>query len=185
MEILLIFFMAIGLSSACGYRVFIPPLIMNISHHAGYLTLNSNFNWLVSDFSFFVLLLASILEISSYYVPWLDNLLDTISFPLSIIAGTILTSSFITGIDPAFAWTLSAIVGGGSAGVISSSTSAIRMISTTTTGGLTNPIISTLENIMSFVISILSIIAPLIAIIISIFFIYKIKNRKRIRILRR
>lgn len=161
MELILALCMGVGLSAACGYRVFIPPLIINIASQAGYIKLNPSFSWLTSEVAFVVLLIAAFLEIGAYYIPWLDNLLDTISVPTSVIAGTLLTASFITNTDPLLAWTLSAIVGGGASGLTSASTGLIRLSSTGMTGGIANPIISTIENISSFILSILSIILPI------------------------
>lgn len=184
MELILALCMGIGLSSACGYRIFMPPLIINIACHAGYMNLNPDFNWLTSEVAFFVLLIASGLEIGAYYVPWLDNLLDTISVPTSVIAGTILTASFITNTHPLLAWTLSAIVGGGASGLTSASTGLLRLGSTGMTGGLANPIISTVENFLSLILSILSIVLPIIMIVLIVlmpFFAIKVFKKIKLR----
>ena len=61
-----------------------------------------------------IFLVAAIFEIGGYYIPWIDNLLDTIASPASIVAGTVITASFVTGLDPWLQWLLGVIAGGAS-----------------------------------------------------------------------
>ena len=39
----------VGLSAACGFRVFVPPLAMCIAHKAGMLNFTGEFAWMGSD----------------------------------------------------------------------------------------------------------------------------------------
>ncbi len=61
---------------------------------------------------------AAILEIGAYYVPWMDNLLDTIATPLAVAAEIIATASVMSDISPFLKWTIAIIAGGGIAGTI-------------------------------------------------------------------
>jgi hypothetical protein len=132
------------------------------------------------------LLLQLLLKSALIIYHGIDNVLDTISAPLAAIAGTLLTASFITGMSPIVQWTLAIIVGGGTAGLISTGTWVMRLGSSTTTGGLGNHILATIENFASLVLSILSLIIPVIMGIFTfgmmIFFSIKIFNRKKNRI---
>ena len=58
------------------------------------------------------------------------------------------------------------IVGGGTAGVVQASTVAVRGVSTATTGGVGNPVIATGEWIGAIVLSILSLITPVLVVIL-------------------
>ena len=78
----------IGLSAACGCRLFVPFLGMGIAHAAGHLTLAPGFEWLGSTPALVALSTATALEIAGYYIPWVDNLLDTAATPAAAIAGT-------------------------------------------------------------------------------------------------
>jgi hypothetical protein len=108
-----------------------------------------------------IFLVATLFEIAGYYIPWIDNLLDTIASPASIAAGTVITASFITGMDPWLQWLLGVIAGGGAAGAVQATTVVARASSTVTTGGLGNPIVASVETSGAFLGSALSIlVAP-------------------------
>ena len=68
-------------------------------------------------------------------------------------------------LDPLITWSLAIIAGGGAATAIKASTSTARLASTATTGGIANPIVSTVESGTSIVLSVLALVAPVIAII--------------------
>lgn len=156
--------LGISLSAASGFRVFIPLLIMSIAALTGFLDLPTNFDWLGSNESLIVFAVASLLEIGAYYVPVLDNVLDTIATPLAAAVGAFITASTVPpDMSPLVQWTLAIIAGGGSAGLVKSLTSIFRIGSTTATGGLANPIFATLELISSIALSILAIALPIIA----------------------
>src|SRR5207302_11014775 len=88
---------------------------------------------------------ATSLEIAGYYIPWLDHLLDTLATPASIVAGIIVTASAVGDMSPFLKWTLAVIAGGGAAGLVQGATVMTRAVSPATTGGLANPLVSTLE----------------------------------------
>ena len=156
-------FVGLGLAAACGFRVFVPFLIMSIAAHSGYLELGDGFQWIGTTPALVAFAAATILEIAAYYIPWVDNLLDTLAAPSAVVAGTIVTASALTDVDPFLKWTLAAIGGGGVAGIVQTATTAIRHASTLTTGGLANPIVSTVEAASSFAFAILAIVLPVIA----------------------
>jgi len=163
METILSLLVGIGLSAACGFRVFVPLLIASIAAHSGHLKLAAGFSWLGSDVTLIAFAVATALEIAAYYVPWIDNLLDTIATPAAIVAGTLITASLVTGMSPFLRWTLAVIAGGGVAGAVQGSTVLTRAISSTGTGGLINPIVSTMELGGSLIMSVLAIIVPVLA----------------------
>jgi len=157
----------VALSATCGFRVFIPLLAVNIGTRAQdangqpLIELAGGFDWLSSDIAMMIFLVATLFEIAGYYIPWIDNLLDTIASPASIAAGTVITASFITGMDPWLQWLLGVIAGGGAAGAVQATTVVARASSTVTTGGLGNPIVASVETSGAFLGSALSIlVAP-------------------------
>ena len=165
MEHLLSICMGIALAACCGFRVFVPLLVASLGTKFGLIPSHTGFEWLGSWTAVSIFGTASILEIGAYYVPLVDHFLDSLTTPLSMIAGTALASSFFTdffeGI-PSLKWVLGVIVGGGSAGMVQAGTAMARVGSTATTGGLGNPILSTIENAMSVFFSALSLLIPVI-----------------------
>ena len=160
----------VALSATCGFRVFVPLLAVNIGTRAKdadgqpLIELAAGFDWLSSDIAMMVFLVAAIFEIGGYYIPWIDNLLDSVASPAAIVAGTLITASFITGMDPWLQWLLALIAGGGVAGAVQATTVVTRASSTVTTGGLGNPIVSSVETSGAFLGSALSILAAPFAI---------------------
>jgi Domain of unknown function (DUF4126) len=168
MEIILSLLVGIGLSAACGFRVFVPLLVVSIASHAGHLTLAPGFAWMGSDAALVAFAVATVLEIAAYYVPWLDNLLDTMATPAAIVAGTIVTASVVTGMSPLLKWTLAVIAGGGAAGLVQGTTILTRGASSLGTGGLANPILATAELGGSIVTSVVSLFWPILALILIV-----------------
>ena len=164
METLLSICVGIGLSAACGFRVFVPLLVMNIASLSGHLTLAHGFEWLGSYPALMAFSVATCLEIAGYYIPWVDHILDTIATPAAIIAGTIVTASTVTDLSPFLKWTLAVIAGGGTAGLVQGATVATRGASAVTTAGLANPLVATLELGGATITSLLAILAPVLAV---------------------
>ncbi|GAB3981867.1 DUF4126 domain-containing protein [Spirosoma terrae] len=156
----------VGLAACCGFRVFVPLLIASVATKLGFIGTVAGFEWLSGWPALFGLSIATIFEIGAYYIPWLDNLLDTLATPASIIAGTLLSTSFLHIDNPILHWGLGLMLGGSSAGIVQAGTSLLRMGSSITTGGVANPAVATGENVASLSLSIFSIFLPLIAVVI-------------------
>jgi hypothetical protein len=170
----------VGLSAACGFRVFVPLLVLSIASHTGHVPLSHGFEWLSSNPALIAFSVATALEVLGYYIPWIDHLLDTIASPAAVLAGTLITASTVGDIGPFWKWSLAIIAGGGAAGLVQGTTVATRAGSLASTGGLANPIVSTLELAGAIVTSILAIVVPVLALILlSIFFV--LLGRKLLR----
>jgi Domain of unknown function (DUF4126) len=175
-------FLGLALSASSGFRVFVPLLISNLAVKFGAIGITPDFTWMASHTATGILSVACIAEIASYYVTYIDNLLDSIALPASVIAGTLLTSQFLPIDDPAIKWGLGLLAGGGVAGTIQSSTTLLRLASTKFTGGFGNAFISSFENFASVIVTILAIWLPIImgvsALLLSIFLLRKVFKKK-------
>lgn len=156
----------VGLAACCGFRVFVPLLVASIATKFGLIGTMTGFEWLGGWPALLGLSVATVFELGAYYVPWLDNLLDTVATPASVIAGTLLSTSFLQIESPVLHWGLGLMLGGSSAGIIQAGTSLLRLGSTATTGGLANPVVATGENVASLGLSLLTVFVPLIAIVV-------------------
>ena len=166
METLLAIFVGIGLAAACGFRIFVPLLVMSVASLSGQLTLSPEFAWIGTYPALAAFAIATIFEIAAYYVPWLDNLLDTVAVPAATVAGTIVMASAVSDMSPFLKWGLAVIVGGGVAGTVQGFTAITRIASTATTGGLGNSVVSTAEAGGSLIMSILALAVPVLAAIL-------------------
>lgn len=162
-ELILMILMGIGLSAACGFRIFVPFLIVSIASLSGYITLSDSFSWIGTLPALIAFSVATVLEITAYYIPWLDNLMDTLATPIAVIAGIVLTASVVTGMSPFIKWALAIIAGGGIAATVQTLTGLTRLTSSTTTGGIANPLVSSAELGGSALLAVSAVFLPLIA----------------------
>lgn len=175
----------IGLAAACGFRVFVPLLLVSVATYAGMIDVSQGFAWLGSVPALIILSVATTLEVIAYYVPWLDNALDVIASPAAVIAGIMVTASMVTDVEPWLKWTLAVIAGGGVAGAVQTVTSGSRLMSTAVTAGIGNNVVSTAELAGSAVVSVLALLFPIAAIIlvvIAFIFIVRFISKRKLPI---
>lgn len=186
MAVLLEVSLGIGLSAASGFRVFVPFLLMSLAARAGMLHLGGHFAWIGSNAALITFAIATAVEILAYYVPWLDHLLDSLATPAAVVAGVLITASVITSADPLWRWTLAVIAGGGAAAAVQATTVGGRGASLLFTGGLGNPLVSTLELVGSLLLSVASIVLPLagVLLVLLVLLIVTLRLRRRARLRR-
>jgi len=168
LQIFLSICLGIGLSAACGFRVFVPLLCVSIASLTGQVQLGSSFAWVGTTPALIAFTVATVLEIGAYYLPFVDNLLDTIAGPLAALAGVFVAALAMTDVDPFWRWTLAIIAGGGMAASTQLATTKLRAISSATTAGIGNPVLATIEAIVASVLSAISLIWPVAALIVAI-----------------
>lgn len=182
-ELLLSVALGIGLSAACGFRVFVPYLVMSIAVQSGYLTVGDSWQWMGTWRAVAVFSLATLLEIAAYYVPWLDSFLDTIATPAAVIAGIVATASVLTGMSPLMTWSLAAIAGGGTAGVVQGGTVLLRSASSLCTFGTANFIVSSLEWLGALLFAVLALLLPVVTVflvvIMVVWAVWRLRSRRR------
>ena len=88
--------LGVGLAAATGLRLFLPMLVVSVAAYTGHLPLSDNFAWLATLPALILLSVAALVEILAYYIPGLDNLLDTLATPAAFVAGTIVAAAVIT-----------------------------------------------------------------------------------------
>ena len=165
MELVLALLIGVSLSAACGFRIFVPPLVISIAAQAGHLELADGFAWMATPAATIAFGIATVVEVTGYFVPWVDNLLDTMSVPAAAVAGTFMTASMVTDVSPLLQWSLAAVVGGGVATTVSAGTAVARGHSTTFTLGFANPAVSLLELVLAGGLSVGAAIVPVLSLV--------------------
>ena len=181
-ETVISIFLGIGLAASVGFRVFLPLFALSLVGYFDVWSLNDSWQWIGSLAAVITLGVATIFEIFAYFIPWVDNLLDSMAVPLAAIAGTAVMVSTVAGLDPVVTWSLAIIAGGGTATAIKGAGATSRLASTATTGGVANPVISTVETGTAMVVTTASIFAPMLAtvfVIIILFIIFRIYRKIR------
>jgi hypothetical protein len=173
--------LGVGLAAAVGLRVFLPLLVLAIAGYAGAVPLSESFQWLATLPAVAMLAVAAVVEIAAYYVPGVDNLLDTIATPTALVAGTIAAAAVMTDLPPIVKWTTAVIAGGGAAGLTQGVTSLLRLKSTATTGGVGNPVVATGELGGAATLSLLAIFAPIVALVLVVLMVWlAVKGLRRL-----
>ncbi len=166
MDALLGIGLGLGLSAACGFRVFVPLLVMSIAAQSGHLRLAPGFEWIGTVPAFLAFATATLLEILAYAIPWLDNLLDTLATPAAALAGMLASASVMADLPPLLRWGIAVIAGGAAAGVVQGATVLLRLHSAALTGGIGNPVLSFLELTGALTTAILALALPLLCLIL-------------------
>jgi hypothetical protein len=160
--------LGIGLAAATGLRLFLPMLVVSAAAYTGHLPLGDNFAWLATPPALILLSMAALLEILAYYIPGVDNLLDTLATPAAFVAGTVVSAAVITDLPPMVKWAAAIIAGGGIAGLTQTVTTVLRAKSAVMTGTLGNPVIATAELGGSLLVSLLALAAPLLTLLVIV-----------------
>lgn len=168
MELLLSILIGLGLAAATGFRVFVPFLVLSIAARSGHVDLSSGFDWIASEPALWTFAVATLLEIGAYYLPWLDNLLDTVATPTAVIAGVALTAAATGEMSPLLSWSLAILAGGGVSATFQGLTAGTRGISSVTTAGLANPLVATGETAASTLLSVAAVVVPVVAFVLVV-----------------
>jgi hypothetical protein len=149
-------FAGVGLAAACGFRVFLPLFVASLAANMGIDVsgqaefahfLGDDFQWLGDTPITVALGAATLLEVASYYIPWIDNFLDMIATPAALVAGTFITGALMPEFvgDGSYKWIAATIAGGGTAGLVQVASVMSRSTATAATGGIGNPFVATAE----------------------------------------
>ncbi len=168
MDVALGICLGLGLSAACGFRVFVPMFVLSLAAKSDFVGLADGFAWMGSWGAVTAFGTATLLEAIAYYVPWLDHALDVVASPAAVVAGFTTTAACIVDADPLMQWSAAAIGGAGVAGAIQSATVATRSASTLTTGGLANFLVATAEGVGSLLMSLLAVFVPIAAAVLAV-----------------
>jgi len=154
--------LGIGLAAATGFRIFIPLLVAGLAARLDVLPLGDSFQWLQSTPALMMLGTAAIAETLAYYIPGVDHALDVVASPATLAAGIVASAAVMTDIPPEVMWPVAVIAGGGVAGLTKGTTALLRAKSGVMTGGLANPIVSTVETVGATGTAVLAIAVPLL-----------------------
>jgi hypothetical protein len=157
--------LGLGLAAACGFRVFIPLLVVSAGAHFGIVHLASGWQWMGSMPALLTFGCATVLEVLGYYIPWVDHALDAVATPAAVVAGVVASGSVLTDLPPLVKWTATIIGGGGIAALVQGSTVSLRAASGATTAGLGNPVVATAELAGASVTSLVSVLFPVFALV--------------------
>ena len=156
-------FSAFGLASAAGFNAYVPLLTVGlVARYTDLLRLAEPFDVLTQPWVLAVIGVLAVVDFVADKIPAVDTAWHGLGALVSPIAGAVLFASqqnVLSDMHPAIGALAGLIVAGGFHG----GRAAVRPVSTATTGGLGNPVLSLLEDVLSGLLSLLAVFLPVIA----------------------
>jgi hypothetical protein len=161
----------VALAAAAGLRAFLPLLVLSVAARLGLVGLHENVSFLASDVALWALLVATVLEMVGDKIPLVDHLLDAAATFVRPTAGLLAGLAVLADLPDAVIVVLALFFA-----MISLGThlehAKTRAGSTVLTAGVGNPALSFFEDFLSGALSILALLAPLLAALLAFGFIY-------------
>lgn len=152
--------MGIGLAAVSGLRAFLPLFVVGAAGRMDWVPLSESFGWLQSTPALIVFGAAVLIELSADKFPIVDHALDAVQSLVKPLAGAFVMATVVADWAPLYVTVLSIVVGGSTAGVVHLAKAKLRLLSTVTTAGIGNPLLSASEDSVALVGSVGSILAP-------------------------
>lgn len=179
--------LGLGLASATGLRTFLPLLMLAVASRFGLfgVELNNQMAWLGSWPAIAALGIAAALEFAGDKIPAVDHALNVVGAFTRPIAGALAAASVFTGLDPTTAAVAGVIVGAPTAFAFNAAQGGTRLVSTATTGGLGNPVLSLIEDVLAFLTVLIAFVLPVlipVVLIVLVFVLFRLTRRFRTRV---
>lgn len=155
-------FTAFGLSASAGLNAYVPLLVIALlARFTNLVKLQEPWTALTSWWIIGLLAVLLVIEILVDKVPAADSVNDVIQTFVRPAAGAILfaaSSNVISDIHPVLAMACGLLFAGG----VHAAKATARPVITTTTAGIANPVVSTVEDVTALLTSLLAVLAPLV-----------------------
>jgi hypothetical protein len=148
----------LGLSGAAGLNAWLPAFAGALLTRLGVVELGAPFDELSETPALIVLGVLTAADFVGDKIPAVDHVLHGIGTVVAPLSGTVL---FTGETDASLA--VSLLAGGSTAGAVHAARAAIRPISTATTLGAGNPVLSLLEDAGSATLTLFAFVVPLLA----------------------
>ncbi|GHF52490.1 hypothetical protein HNQ07_003176 [Deinococcus metalli] len=164
MELLTGLLSSLGLSGAAGLNAYIPLLLVGLLSRAGVMHLSAPFDLLMNPWVLLGVAVLGALDFVGDKIPGVDHALHVVGGVVNAAAGAVLFASHagVADVPPSLALVLGVIVAGG----VHGARTAVRPVATATTAGLGNPVVSTVEDGTSLLMSVLAVFAPVLAVLL-------------------
>lgn len=156
--------LGLGLAASTGLRTFLPLLMLALAARFQLfgVELIEPMAWLGSTPAIAALAIATVAEVAADKVPVVDNALHALGLVTRPVAGAVAAGSVFAGLDPTTAAVAGLIVGAPTALAFGAAQGGTRATSTAATAGLGNPVLSVIEDVLSFVTVMVAFVLPLL-----------------------
>jgi 1-acyl-sn-glycerol-3-phosphate acyltransferase len=166
-------------SAITGFRAFLPPLIIGIVLRffpglQDFIRIDlASFAFLKQDPVLIALGVAALAEFLGDKIPVVDNILDWLELPAKIAFSAILTYALVPGSSHWFYLLVALVFAESTTLTVHTGKTGLRALSTATTGGVANPVMSIVEDIISFIGALVALLAPILATIGIAYLLYR------------
>jgi hypothetical protein len=187
MDLLTGIFSAFGLSASAGLNAYIPLLVVALlGRYTNLIHLNPPYDALTNWWVIGALVLLSLVEFFADKIPIVNHVNDAIQTFVRPVAGAIIfaaSANVLTNVHPVISLIAGLLVAGS---VHTVKAAALRPVVSATTAGAGNVAVSALEDLISTLVSILSVVVPLLVGLLILFFIawLVLRLRRRSRVAR-
>ena len=178
---------AFGLASSAGLNAYIPLLMVALAArfplNSPFLKLSEPYDILGSWWSIGLLVVLLIIEMTVDKIPAVDTLNDGIQTFIRPAAGAVLfaaNANVVTDIHPILALAAGLILAGG----VHTAKGVTRPVVTAATAGTGNWLVSLIEDVIAFFVSLLSVLLPLLAglvALVMVIFVARLYQRRKKR----
>ena len=158
---------AFGLSGAAGLNAWLPLFASALLDRLDIVELAAPFDQLSSTAGLVLLAVLTTADFVGDKIPLVDHVLHLIGTVVAPVSGAILFTGQ-TGLETDLPTLAAVLLGGTTAGTIHAGRSTVRPVSTATTGGVGNPVLSLTEDAGSLVLVVLAFALPLVALLLVI-----------------
>jgi hypothetical protein len=153
---------AIGLSASAGLNAYLPLLVVALAaRYTSLIHLNEPWDVMTSGWVIAVLAVLLLIEMTVDKIPGVDTINDGIQTAGRPLAGAILFaagSGVVGDLHPVLAFIAGLLIAGG----VHTAKTVARPAVTAVTGGMGNWLVSVLEDVLSLITAVLSVLAPLL-----------------------
>ena len=156
---------AFGLSGAAGLNPWLPLFASALLARFDVVELAAPFDTLSSTLGLVLLALLMVADFVGDKVPLVDHALHLAGAVVAPVSGAILFAGQ-TGLETDLPTLAAVLLGGATAGSIHAGRTAVRPVSTATTGGVGNPLLSLGEDLTSLLLVVAAFVLPLLALVL-------------------
>lgn len=156
---------ALGFAGAAGLNGWIPLLVTVLAARSGTLDLGDTLDGLGSTTALVLVSVGFVIDFVGDKIPAVDHVLHAIGGVVQPASGAVVAASQAGADVPPV---VLAVAGAATAGSIHAGRALVRPASTVTTVGAGNPVLSLAEDVGSLALSVLAIVAPLLAVLLLV-----------------
>ena len=153
---------AIGLGAASGLNAWIPLFGLGVAQRVGAVELDAPFDRLGSTPVLVALAVVLLVDLVGDKVPVVDHVLHTVGVVVAPASGAIVFGAQENLLSQSFPWA-AAVAGMVLGGSVHAARSTVRPAVTASTGGVGNPVVSVVEDVIAAAVTVLAVLVPVLA----------------------